>query len=257
MLLAMEPRALRLSLEESVSAPALLQPDIQSVGRCLFAENGFMGMGIGAAMTGLRPIVEGMNMGFLLLAFNQVGTVACLFCQYLKSPNKYAAAAPIDHNLVLTHSYTGYRSACISLSTHRMIALLSSSDSGWCHSSTIDSPVGGVDCYFSKKICAGWCRVRQAVHGAAAMTYDDAQGFSRSRIHLRPCWLTYPCSACCSHMLLLRRSPTIVVCCTTPVVVSSRCQWSSVVQEVWAGSWEQSTVSAWSRTSSLFQECSW
>jgi pyruvate/2-oxoglutarate/acetoin dehydrogenase E1 component len=36
------------------------------------AENGFMGMGIGAAMTGLRPIVEGMNMGFLLLAFNQV-----------------------------------------------------------------------------------------------------------------------------------------------------------------------------------------
>lgn len=35
-------------------------------------ENGFMGMGIGAAMTGLRPIVEGMNMGFLLLAFNQI-----------------------------------------------------------------------------------------------------------------------------------------------------------------------------------------
>ncbi len=31
-----------------------------------------MGMGVGAAMTGLRPIVEGMNMGFLLLAFNQI-----------------------------------------------------------------------------------------------------------------------------------------------------------------------------------------
>jgi hypothetical protein len=29
-------------------------------------------MGVGAAMTGLRPIVEGMNMGFLLLAFNQI-----------------------------------------------------------------------------------------------------------------------------------------------------------------------------------------
>lgn len=39
---------------------------------CLPAENGFMGMGIGAAMTGLRPVVEGMNMGFLLLAFNQI-----------------------------------------------------------------------------------------------------------------------------------------------------------------------------------------
>jgi pyruvate/2-oxoglutarate/acetoin dehydrogenase E1 component len=40
------------------------------------AENGFMGMGVGAAMTGLRPIVEGMNMGFLLLAFNQISNNA-------------------------------------------------------------------------------------------------------------------------------------------------------------------------------------
>jgi len=36
------------------------------------AENSFMGMAIGAAITGLRPIVEGMNMSFLLLAFNQI-----------------------------------------------------------------------------------------------------------------------------------------------------------------------------------------
>lgn len=36
------------------------------------SENSFAGMGIGAAMTGLRPIIEGMNMGFLLLAFNQI-----------------------------------------------------------------------------------------------------------------------------------------------------------------------------------------
>lgn len=40
------------------------------------AENGFTGMAIGAAMTGLRPIVEGMNMGFLLLAFNQIANNA-------------------------------------------------------------------------------------------------------------------------------------------------------------------------------------
>lgn len=39
-------------------------------------ENSFMGMGIGAAMTGLRPIVEGMNMGFLLLAYNQISNNA-------------------------------------------------------------------------------------------------------------------------------------------------------------------------------------
>jgi pyruvate dehydrogenase E1 component beta subunit len=38
----------------------------------LSAENSFVGMGVGAAMTGLKPVVEGMNMGFLLLAFNQI-----------------------------------------------------------------------------------------------------------------------------------------------------------------------------------------
>nr|AZL88066.1 OdpB [Harveyella mirabilis] len=40
------------------------------------AENSFMGMAIGAAMTGLRPIVEGMNLSFLLLAFNQISNNA-------------------------------------------------------------------------------------------------------------------------------------------------------------------------------------
>ncbi|NEP59953.1 MAG: alpha-ketoacid dehydrogenase subunit beta [Symploca sp. SIO2G7] len=40
------------------------------------SENSFTGMAVGAAMTGLRPIVEGMNMGFLLLAFNQIANNA-------------------------------------------------------------------------------------------------------------------------------------------------------------------------------------
>lgn len=40
------------------------------------AENSFSGMAVGAAMTGLRPIIEGMNMGFLLLAFNQISNNA-------------------------------------------------------------------------------------------------------------------------------------------------------------------------------------
>ncbi|MGB3692922.1 MAG: alpha-ketoacid dehydrogenase subunit beta [Spirulinaceae cyanobacterium] len=40
------------------------------------AENSFAGMAVGAAMTGLRPIIEGMNMGFLLLAFNQISNNA-------------------------------------------------------------------------------------------------------------------------------------------------------------------------------------
>jgi pyruvate dehydrogenase E1 component beta subunit len=40
------------------------------------AENSFTGLAVGAALTGLRPIVEGMNMGFLLLAFNQIANNA-------------------------------------------------------------------------------------------------------------------------------------------------------------------------------------
>ncbi|MGK7948363.1 MAG: alpha-ketoacid dehydrogenase subunit beta [Xenococcaceae cyanobacterium] len=40
------------------------------------AENSFCGMAVGAAITGLRPIIEGMNMGFLLLAFNQIANNA-------------------------------------------------------------------------------------------------------------------------------------------------------------------------------------
>ena len=40
------------------------------------AENSFTGLAVGAAITGLRPIVEGMNMGFLLLAFNQIANNA-------------------------------------------------------------------------------------------------------------------------------------------------------------------------------------
>lgn len=36
------------------------------------AENSFVGMGVGASMVGLRPVVEGMFMGFLLLAANQI-----------------------------------------------------------------------------------------------------------------------------------------------------------------------------------------
>lgn len=40
------------------------------------AENSFSGLAVGAAITGLKPIIEGMNMGFLLLAFNQIANNA-------------------------------------------------------------------------------------------------------------------------------------------------------------------------------------
>lgn len=39
-------------------------------------ENAFMGLGIGSAINGLRPIVEGMNLSFLIMAFNQISNNA-------------------------------------------------------------------------------------------------------------------------------------------------------------------------------------
>nr|YP_010338088.1 pyruvate dehydrogenase E1 component beta subunit [Erythrolobus coxiae]UNJ17673.1 pyruvate dehydrogenase E1 component beta subunit [Erythrolobus coxiae] len=50
------------------------------------AENSFTGLAIGAAMTGLRPIVEGMNMSFLLLAFNQISN-NCGMLRYTSGGN--------------------------------------------------------------------------------------------------------------------------------------------------------------------------
>ncbi|CAI7722423.1 pyruvate dehydrogenase E1 component subunit beta, putative [Plasmodium vivax] len=41
-------------------------------------ENSFMGLGIGSCINGLRPIVEGMNLSFLILAFNQISNNACM-----------------------------------------------------------------------------------------------------------------------------------------------------------------------------------
>ncbi|SBT43721.1 pyruvate dehydrogenase E1 component subunit beta, putative [Plasmodium ovale wallikeri] len=41
-------------------------------------ENSFMGLGIGSSINGLRPIIEGMNLSFLILAFNQISNNACM-----------------------------------------------------------------------------------------------------------------------------------------------------------------------------------
>lgn len=41
------------------------------------AENGFVGLGIGAAMTGLRPIIEFMSFNFSFVAFDQLVSNAC------------------------------------------------------------------------------------------------------------------------------------------------------------------------------------
>ena len=42
-------------------------------------ENAFLGMGIGAAMTGLRPIIEGMNMGTYTHALAHAPLCKCVY----------------------------------------------------------------------------------------------------------------------------------------------------------------------------------
>jgi pyruvate dehydrogenase E1 component beta subunit len=60
------PKSARPSARRTVCPSADRPPPLRSA----------QGMGVGAAMTGLRPIVEGMNMGFLLLAFSQISNNA-------------------------------------------------------------------------------------------------------------------------------------------------------------------------------------
>ena len=47
-------------------------------------ENAFLGMGIGAAMTGLRPIIEGMNMGTSFSLSLSLSVCVCV-CAFLHS----------------------------------------------------------------------------------------------------------------------------------------------------------------------------
>ena len=63
------------------------------------AENGFVGMGIGAAMTGLRPVIEGMNMGFLLLAYNQISNNAGML-HYTSGGQFKVCIEQYDHMMV-------------------------------------------------------------------------------------------------------------------------------------------------------------
>ena len=52
------------------------------------AENGFAGLSIGAAMTGLRPIVEFMSFNFSFVAFDQIVSNACKM--YYMSGNRFS-----------------------------------------------------------------------------------------------------------------------------------------------------------------------
>ena len=62
------------------------------------AENSFTGMGIGASMTGMRVVIEGMTMGFLLLAFNQISNQAGML--HYTSGGQYKVQCLCPHEYV-------------------------------------------------------------------------------------------------------------------------------------------------------------
>jgi len=73
------------------------------------SENGFAGLGIGAAMVGLRPIVEFMTFSFSLVAFDQIVNNAptCSPCRAASSTSRSPSAGRNGpaHQLGATHSH--------------------------------------------------------------------------------------------------------------------------------------------------------
>ncbi|PON54630.1 C-terminal/Pyruvate-ferredoxin oxidoreductase [Parasponia andersonii] len=68
-------------------------------------------MGIGAAMTGLRPVIEGMNMGFQLLAFNQISNNLKERLpdeDYICNLEEAEMVRPGEHVTILTYSRMRY-----------------------------------------------------------------------------------------------------------------------------------------------------
>ncbi|KAL2504713.1 Pyruvate dehydrogenase E1 component subunit beta-3 [Abeliophyllum distichum] len=73
------------------------------------AENSFTSMVVGAAMTSLRPVVEGMFIGFLLLAFNQISD-NCGMLHYTSGgqftiPTVIRGLGGVGHQLGAEHSH--------------------------------------------------------------------------------------------------------------------------------------------------------
>jgi len=73
------------------------------------SENSFVGMGVGAAMAGLRPIVEIMTINFSLLAFDQIVNSAAhiryMFGGQVKVPMVVRMPQGAGHQLGPTHSH--------------------------------------------------------------------------------------------------------------------------------------------------------
>ena len=74
------------------------------------SENTIVGMGVGAAMTGLRPIVELMTINFSLLAYDQIvnhmATIHYMFGGQVKVPMVVRMPQGAGHQLGPTHSHS-------------------------------------------------------------------------------------------------------------------------------------------------------
>jgi pyruvate dehydrogenase E1 component beta subunit len=81
-------------------------------------EASFAGLGIGAAMTGLRPVVEFMSFNFSLLAFDQIISNACKIYYMsgnrfsvpivFRGPNGAAAQVSCQHSNCVEAAYSNY-----------------------------------------------------------------------------------------------------------------------------------------------------
>src|SRR3989440_3120180 len=74
------------------------------------SENTIVGMGVGAAMTGLRPIVELMTINFSLLALDQIvncaASIRYMFGGQVKVPMVIRMPQGAGHQLGPTHSHS-------------------------------------------------------------------------------------------------------------------------------------------------------
>ncbi|HZI90226.1 MAG TPA: alpha-ketoacid dehydrogenase subunit beta [Thermoleophilaceae bacterium] len=74
------------------------------------SENTFVGMGVGAAMTGLRPVVELMTINFSLLAMDQIinsaASIRYMFGAQTKVPMVIRMPQGAGHQLGPTHSHS-------------------------------------------------------------------------------------------------------------------------------------------------------
>src|SRR5688500_16426798 len=74
------------------------------------SENTMVGMGVGAAMTGLRPVVELMTVNFALLAMDQVinhaATIHYMFGGQVRVPLVIRMPQGAGHQLGPTHSHS-------------------------------------------------------------------------------------------------------------------------------------------------------